>query len=94
MELCVMDYENDQQRRSQFTECVLRASDAVLDAALEIESVGEARRLRNKAAFWLVHLDKITEHLAGEPKTPIRQPHKVTVSLGARGQLVPLDNRI
>ena len=89
-----MDYDNDQQRRSQFTECVLRASDAVLDAALEIESVGEARRLRNKAAFWLVYLDKITKHLGGETMQPTRQPLRVDVSLGARGQLVPLDNRI
>ena len=89
-----MDYDNDQQRRSQFTECVLRASDAVLDAALEIDSLSEARRLRNKAAFWLVHMDKITKHLGGETMQPARQPLRVDVSLGARGQLVPLDNRI
>ena len=89
-----MDYDNDQQRRQRFSECVLRASDAVLDAALEIDSVDEARRLRNKAAFWLVHLDKITKHLGGDTVQPARQPLRVDVSLGARGQLVPLDNRI
>tara|TARA_R100000808_G_scaffold17807_1_gene39197 strand:+ start:192 stop:461 length:270 start_codon:yes stop_codon:yes gene_type:complete len=89
-----MDYDSDQQRRQRFSECVLRASDAVFDAALEIESISEARRLRNKAAFWLVHLDKITKHLGGETTQPARQPLRVDVSLGARGQLVPLDNRL
>ena len=89
-----MDYGNDQQRRQRFDERVLKASDAVLDAALEIELVSEARRLRNKAVFWLVHLDKITRDLTGETVEPTEQPLRVDVSLGARGQLVPLDNRI
>ena len=87
-----MDY--GKQRRQRFEESALRAADAVMDATLEIATETEARWLRNKAAFWFDHLDRLTSHLAGEPKTPIRQPHKVTVSLGARGQLVPLDNRI
>lgn len=89
-----MDCDNDRQRRQRFDERVLRACDAVLDATFEIKLASEARRLRNKAAFWLVHLDKITRHLSGETVEPTEQPLRVDVSLGARGQLVPLDNRI
>jgi hypothetical protein len=51
----------NQQRRQRFDESIIKAADALVNAAMEITSAAEAEELSNKVNFYARQLKKISK---------------------------------